>query len=322
MPARVLITDRPWPDAEIERGILEPVGCEVIEAPDGEESTLVGLARDVDAIATCWAEVTANVINAADRCRIIARTGIGLDNIDIPAATARGMLVTNVPDYCVGEVADHTLGLLLSCARNIAFFHLRTKRGKYDLRDAPPIARLSCQTLGLVGFGHIARNLYSKAKALGLGVIAYTPSGNDHGTGCEMVSFDELLARSDFVSLHAPLTEDTQHLIDAASLAMMKPDACLINTSRGGLVDHAALWDALQRNRLRGVALDVFEPEPPDLSLPLFQDERVIVTPHTAFVSVQSLRELRERTARQIADLLQGRQPEHVVNPEVLAGPE
>ncbi len=322
MPARVLITDRPWPDSDIERAILEPVGCEVVEAPDPEEETLVALARDADAIATCWAEVTANVINAAGSCRIIARTGIGLDNIDIPAATARGMLVTNVPDYCVEEVADHALGLLLACARNIAFFHLRTKQGEYDLRAAAPITRLSCQTLGLVGLGHIARNLHGKTQAMGLDVIAHTPSGNDHGTGCEMVSFDGLLSRSDFVSLHAPLNDGTRHLIDAAALAKMKPTASLINTSRGGLVDHAALWDALERNRLRGAALDVFEPEPPDLSQSLFQDERVVVTPHTAFVSVQSLRELRERTARQIVDVLQGRQPEHVVNPEVLAEQE
>jgi len=270
--SRVLITDRPWSQSDIERTILEPIGCEVIEAPDGDEATLIALAADVDAIATCWADVTANVINAAEQCRLIARLGIGLDNIDIPAATAKGIPVTNVPDYCVSEVADHALGLLLACARNIAFFHLRTKRGEYDLAAAPRMRRLSEQTLGLVGFGRIARDLRTKAMALGLDVIAHTKSSNDYGTGCEMVSFEELLTRSDFVSLHAPLTEETGHLMDVMAFSRMQPHACLINTSRGGLIDEQALWTALRLERLAMAALDVFEPEPPDLSRPLFQD--------------------------------------------------
>jgi D-3-phosphoglycerate dehydrogenase len=314
MPHRVLITDRPWGNSDLERAILGPAGCEVLEAPDGEERTLMSLAADVDAIATCWAAVTDKVIDAAHHCRIVARLGIGLDNIDIPAATARGMIVTNVPDYCVEEVADHALGLLLACARHIAFFHLRTKRGEYNLRAGADMHRLSAQTLGLIGMGRIARNLAPKARALGLTVIAHSRSGKSSGTGCVMVSLNELLSRSDFISLHVPLTNDTQHLIDEAALALMKPTACLINTSRGGLVDHAALGNALQHGRLGGAALDVFDPEPPALAQPLFQDERVIVTPHTAFVSAESVRELRERVARQILDVLEGRRPEHVVN--------
>ncbi len=317
MSHRVLITDRPWSDSDIERAILEPAGCEVVEAPDGEEATLVELAKDADAIATCWAEVTARVIDAATSCRHIARTGIGLDNIDIPTATAKGIPVTNVPDYCVSEVADHALGLLLACARNIGFFHLRTKQCEYDLKAAPRMTRLSEQTLGLVGFGRIAQDLRTKAMALGLKVIAHSKSGHDYETGGEMVSFEELLRRSDYVSLHAPLTDETEQLMDVIAFSRMKQDACLINTSRGGLVDEKALWTALRMERLAMAALDVFEPEPPDLSQPLFQDERVIVTPHAAFVSEQSLQELRERVAGQILDVLQGRRPENVVNPEV-----
>lgn len=319
---RVLITDRPWPDTQVERSILEPLGGEVIEAPSSDEATLCELAGDVLAIAACWAQVTADVIAAAPLCRHIARTGIGLDNIDVAAATAQGILVTNVPDYCVAEVADHALALLLSMARNVTFFHGRTKRGEYDLGAAPPVTRLAGQTLGLVGFGRIARNLRGKAVALGLHVLAQTPSARDYGAGCEMVPLEELLERSDYVSLHAPLTDATRHLIDTAALARMKPTACLINTSRGGLIDQDALWEALREGRLRGAALDVFEPEPPDLSHPLFQDERVIVTPHAAFVSEQSVRELRERTARQIADVVAGRRPEHIVNPAVWGKPE
>jgi D-3-phosphoglycerate dehydrogenase / 2-oxoglutarate reductase len=312
--ARVLITDAPWGDVEIERELLEPAGCEVLLAPADDEQTLADLARDVRAIATCWAPVTARIIDAATRCRHVARLGIGLDNIDIPAATARGMVVTNVPDYCVEEVAHHALALLLAHARQVAFFHRQTKQGIYDLQAAAPMRRLSRQTLGLIGFGRTARRLREMALGIGLSVIAHTPSGNDYGTGCEMVSLDEVLSRSDYLSIHAPLTDESHHLIDSAALSRLRPTAFLINTSRGGLIDHDALWEALQQNRLAGAGLDVFEPEPPDLSQPLFGDERVILSPHAAFVSEESLVELRQRVAQQILDVLAGRTPEHVVN--------
>jgi D-3-phosphoglycerate dehydrogenase / 2-oxoglutarate reductase len=311
---RVLITDAPWGDVEIERELLAPAGCEVILAPSGDEQTLTGLVDDVATIATCWAPVTAEVINAASQCRHVARLGIGLDNIDIPAASARGMVVTNVPDYCVEEVAHHALALLLAHARQVVFFHQQTKQGVYDLQAAEPMRRLTQQTFGLIGFGRIARRLREMALGVGLSVIAHTPSGNDYGTNCEMVSLEEVLRRSDYLSLHAPLTDESHHLIDAAALSRLRPTAFLINTSRGGLIDHDALWVALQQNRLAGAGLDVFEPEPPDLSQPLFRDERVILTPHAAFVSEESLVELRQRVAQQILDVLAGRTPEHVVN--------
>ncbi|MBS0267085.1 MAG: C-terminal binding protein [Planctomycetes bacterium] len=315
---RVLLTDRAWPDSSIEREILGVVGAELIEAPDTRESTLQALAREVDAIAANWAPVTESVIRQTTRCQIISRTGIGLDNIAVNVATQLEIPVTNVPDYCVGEVADHALALLLACARNITYFHARTKRGEYRLQNAPSMRRLAGQTLGLFGLGRIGQALAGMARGLGLVVIAHTASGNDHGVGCPMVTRDELLTRSDFISLHAPLTPDTRHVFGMAALEQMKNSAYLINTSRGGLIDHAALWHALQTNQIAGAALDVFEPEPPDLSHPLFQDERVIVTPHAAFVSIESLIELRTRVARQIADRLSGRRPENVVNPQVL----
>jgi D-3-phosphoglycerate dehydrogenase len=320
-PFRVLFTDLPWESLQIEREVLDGIGAEAIAAPDGEERTLISLAPDVDAIGTCWARVTGDVIRAAPRCRIVARMGIGLDNIDIPAATERGIPVTNVPDYCVEEVADHALALLLACARNVAWFHLRTKRGKYDLSAGPPMHRLSGRTLGLFGLGRIARCLVPKARALRLDVIAHAPSGDDHGTGCRMVDFETLLGESDFISLHAPLSDDTRQVFNAAAFAKMKPRAALINTSRGGLIDHQALWAALQEDRLAGAALDVFDPEPPDLSQPLFRDERVIVTPHCAFVSEESLAELRRRVAGQIVAALSGRTPENVVNRPVPSEP-
>jgi D-3-phosphoglycerate dehydrogenase len=316
---RVLITDRAWPDCSIERDVLASVGAQVVEAPECDEGTLIDLARDADAIGTNWAPVTASVIRAASRCRTVARFGIGLDNISVTTATELGIPVTNVPDYCVAEVSDHALALLLAAARNVAFFHARTKSGEYRLGAGPAMRRLSEATLGLIGFGHIARALFPKARALGMTVLAHTRQQDDFGTGCPMVSLDELLERSDFISLHAPLSKTTHHLISRPQLARMKPTALLINTSRGALIDTAALQEALAAGRIAGAALDVFDPEPPDLSDPLYRDERVILTPHAAFVSEESLRELRTRASRQIADALAGVRPANVVNPEVYA---
>jgi D-3-phosphoglycerate dehydrogenase len=315
----VLITDRAWPDTSIEQRVLAAVDAEVIEPSGTDEPALIAAVPDIDAIATNWAQVTEAVVRAATNCRIVARLGIGVDNIAIPTATERGIPVTNVPDYCAPEVADHTLGLLLALARRIAYFHLRTKRGEYDLQAAPPMRRLSTLTLGLFGLGRIGSAVAARAKALGMTILAHTASGSDRGTGCRMVSFDELLAASDYLSLHAPLTDATRRVIDAAALGRMKPSACLINTSRGGLVDEAALWQALQRDRLAGAALDVFDPEPPDLSEPLLADERVIVTPHAAFVSEESLAQMRTQAMEGIVAVLSGQRPQNVLNPQVYA---
>jgi D-3-phosphoglycerate dehydrogenase len=313
----VLITDRAWPDTSIEREILAVVGAEIVEPPATDEATLSRLAATADAIVTNWAKVTTAVVQSATKCRVICRSGIGLDNIDLATATARGIPVTNIPDYCVTEVADHALAMILACARQIAFFHLRTKQGEYNLQAAPPMPRLSGKVLGLVGLGRIGRALADRAKAFGMEIVAHTPSGNSHGVDCRMVSLEALLAESDFISLHAPLTSATKHLLAMPQFERMNRSAYLINTSRGGLIDHAALASALDRGLIAGAALDVFDPEPPDLSQPLFRDERVIVTPHAAFVSVESLIELRTRVARQVLDIFQGRRPESVVNPEV-----
>jgi D-3-phosphoglycerate dehydrogenase len=314
---RVLITDRAWPDCLIEQEVLAEVGAEVIEADAVDEARLVELAADVDAIAACWAQVTPAVVAASPRCRIVARFGIGLDNIPVDACTERGIPVTFVPDYCIPEVADHTIALMLASLRKIAFYHVQTKQGRYDLAEGPTARRLSGLQLGLVGLGRIARAVVPRARALGLQVVAHSPSGNDHDTGCPMLGLEELLRSSDVVSLHCPLSHENQHLINPVSLGWMPDHAVLINTSRGALIDHDAAWQALEQDRLGGLALDVFDPEPPDLSQPLFADPRVIATPHAGFLSQESVEELRRRTARQVADVLAGRLPEHVVNPEV-----
>lgn len=320
MPARwrVLLTDRAWPDFSIEQQILSAVDAEVVEAPATDEATLAGLAADVDAIGTNWAQVTPRVIENCPRCRIISRFGIGLDNIAVDVATQRGIPVTNVPDYCVIEVAEHTLALLLTAARNIGYFQLHTKAGEYNLQSAPPMRRLSGRVLGLIGLGRIGSAVAERARAFGLQVIAHTASGLSRDPGVQMVSLEELLRTSDYISLHAPSTPATHGLISLRQLQMMKPSAWIINTSRGALINPDDLWSALRQNLIAGAALDVFSPEPPDLRLPLYRDERVIVTPHAAFVSEESVNELRHRAAKQIAAALTGHLPENVVNPQVL----
>ena len=319
MSFRALYTDFPWADTQIERELLASVDCELIESPDNSEETLVRLAPGSDVILTCWAEVTAQVIDAAPTCRHIARTGIGLDNIDVALATSRQIVITNVPDYCIEEVAEHSLGLVFALARKIADSHLATKNGQYDLVAALPIDRLKGKTLGVIGLGKTGRLLAEKAIALGLRVLGNNRSW-DVPPGVRWASLDELLAQSDYVSLNAPLTEQTSQLINDQTLAQMKPTAMLINTARGGLVDHDALARALQSGQIAGAALDVQEVEPPDLSQPPYNDPRVIVTPHTAFCSPEAITELRRRVGQQVVDLLQGKTPENVVNPDVLAG--
>jgi D-3-phosphoglycerate dehydrogenase len=321
---RVLLTDFAWPDVDLERELLQSIDAELVVAPATDVRTLAQLSADADAILTCWAHVPATVIAAAPHCRIISRLGVGLDNIDVAAATHHGIVVTNVPDYCVHEVAEHTLAMLLSLARKVAYFHQETKSHRYDRNGGPPLRRIAGQTLGIIGLGRIGRAVARKALGIGLRVIACSrgpvePASDLTGALEACPTLPELLTQSDYVSLHLPLTPETRRLIDAAALACMKPTAYLVNTARGDLVDHVALAAALAENRLAGAALDVQEPEPPDLSQPPFNDPRVIVTPHAAFLSQESLLELRIRATQQVIDFLSGRTPSNVVNATAVA---
>lgn len=315
----VLVTDIAWPDLSIERGILDPIGAEITLAEQQDVPSLVALAPPMDAIMTNWCKVPAEVIAAAPKCRIVSRLGIGLDNIDVAFCTEHKIPVTNVPDYCVIEVAEHALALLLAMSRKVVYFDRQAQRGVYQLQSGPPLKRLEGQTLGIVGFGNIGRRLATKALGLGLRVVAMSRSRRDPMTGVEFVDLDRLLADSDYVSLHLPATPETKHLMNAERFARMKPSAYLINTARGAVIDEAALAAALEQGQLAGAALDVQAQEPPDLQQPPFNDPRVIVTPHAAFVSEESIVDLRRRVAEQVAARLTGKTPLHVVNPSTLA---
>jgi D-3-phosphoglycerate dehydrogenase / 2-oxoglutarate reductase len=317
---RVLITDYAWNDLDIERSVLAEHDIELVVAPAGDVATLAKLAADCDAIMTNWAKVPEAVIAACARCQIVARLGIGLDNIDVAYASSRGIVVTNCPDYCLVEVAEHALGLLLALSRKVAYYHHATKSGTYDLRAGAALRRIEGQTLGIIGYGNIGQKLAAKARPLGLQILATSRTKRGEQDGARFVELDELLSASDYVSLHVPATQETKNMLGAAQFARMKPSAYLINTARGAVIDHAALADALEAGKLAGAALDVQEVEPPDLSKRPYNDPRVIVTPHAAFVSVESLENLRRRVAQQVADRLRGRVPENVVNPAVLDG--
>ena len=321
MTRRILITDIAWPDLEIEKEVLAAVDGEVMLAGDGTPYEIIALAPQADAILTCWKDVPAEALDIAPNCQMVSRYGIGLDNIPIGRATELGMLVTNVPDFCLEEVSDHVMALLLATARQL-FPLARTPERSGWTRETPrPIPRVKGQTLGLIGFGNIARALVPKALGFGLRVIAYTPrlQPQDAPQGVEVTNdLSEMLAASDYVSIHCPLTEQTTHLIDDAALAQMKSDALLINTSRGGVIDEEALTRALRDGRIGGAALDVTDPEPPSADNPLLTLENVIVTPHAAFYSVAATAELARKAAENVVTVLRGEVPKTVVNAGVL----
>jgi D-3-phosphoglycerate dehydrogenase len=252
---------------------------------------------------------------------IVSRYGIGLDNIPVEHATRLGLVVTNVPDFCLDEVSDHVLALLLACARNIVPFVQAIRNGVWNLKQGQPMIRLRGQTLGLIGYGNIARTLAPKAAALGLKIIAYTPRlqpGPLEPVGVATNDLDSLLSQADYVSIHAPLTPETRHLIDARALKLMKPSAYLINTSRGAIIDEKALYQALAERRIAGAALDVLTTEPAEASNPLLTLDNVIITPHAAFYSETAVAELAEKAASHVAQVLRGEIPTNLVNPTVL----
>ena len=321
---RVLVTDYAWESLEPEREVLSKIRADLLVAPSGQEEKLVEMARDVVGILTCWAKVTPKVIKAAKRCQVIARYGIGVDNIAVEEATQAGIIVTNVSSYCVDEVSDHAMGLLLSCARKVSFYDRTIKQGQWNLQAGNKMFRLRGKTLGLIGFGKIGRAMVPKAKAFGLRVMVFDPYISEKDArkwGVVFTSLDELLRDADFISLHVPLTESTHKLLGEEAFRKMKNTAYVINTSRGAVVDTEALLRAVSENWIAGAGLDVLPQEPPDTNDPVLSHEKIVLTPHAAFSSVESILELQRTAASQVACVLQGKKPEYIVNPEVLDTP-
>ena len=325
MTWKVLITDHVWPSTDPERAVLEAGGASVVVAPDGEEATLIELARDTDAIMTCFAQVTENVVRAAEQCIVIGRFGVGVDNIAVNTATELGIAVTYVPDYCVDEVSDHVMALLHAWNRKIALFDRSVKeRGWGSQPLTMRMMRLRGKTIGIVGFGRIGQAVAFKARAFGLNILAadpVVPAETVEDMGGRLVDLPALLAESDFVSLHTPLTDATRNLIGREELAMMKPDAFLINAARGPLVDEVALYEALTGNTIAGAGLDVMVDNTPPQDHPLLSLDNIIITPHVAFFSQESTLELEQRAAAEVVSVIHGRMPDNLVNSAVLDHP-
>ncbi|HVW01656.1 MAG TPA: C-terminal binding protein [Planctomycetaceae bacterium] len=324
----VRLSARTYPIGDIEREVLAQADIELIGIEGQEPDEIVSAARDADALMVISSRVPGTVIDELRKCRVIARMGAGTDKIDIAAATRRGIVVTNVPDFCINEQAEHTLMLLLAFERKLPYMTDAMRRGFWTARSHPEVHRVAGQTLGLIGFGASAQAVAQRAAAFGLRVVACVRNPEKYATvakqrGVQLVSFDELLATSDYISLHVPLTPETRGMLDANRIRQMKPTAVLINTARGALVDESALTVALQERKIRGAALDVFEQidvfaEPGDPPAhPLLELDNVILTPHCAGSSVESGVESQQRGTRNLVDVLNGRRPKHVVNPEV-----
>ncbi|MDR2987460.1 MAG: C-terminal binding protein [Nocardiopsaceae bacterium] len=321
--ALVVVTDHPFDDLDLDRELLAAAGHELrFEGNVTSPEAIVALAAEADAVMNTYSPVPAEAIRGLRNCRVIARYGIGVDTIDIGEATARGIVVTNVPDYCIDEVSDHALALILSITRGVVPLDRGVRSGSWNREAAPRIRRHNGMTLGLVGFGRIARALAAKAAAVGFKVAAADPYVGDEAmvrTGVRPLGLEDLLGEADIVSVHAPLTPETRHLLGRERLALLRPGAILVNTSRGALVDSAALAEALADGRVAFAALDVLEREPPGPEDQLVSRDDVVMTPHVAFVSEESVVELRRKAVEQVVTVLLGKVPPYALNADAIA---
>ena len=307
--------------------VFGKIGAEYVTQHCPTEDDLIATIHDADAVICVFEPFTRKVIERLTKMRVISQIGIGLDPIDLDAATDHGIIVTHEPDYCLEEVSDHTMAMILSCARKLRLVDKAVREGKWgtpDIREKilPPTSKLRGQTLGLVGFGRIPRTMVCKALGFGLKVIIYDPyisSAVLAGHQVERVEeFDQLLEQSDFISVHCALTKENRHMFDVEQFKKMKRTAFFINTARGGLVDENALHTALTEGYIQGAAIDVMEKEPPDMDHPLFKLDNILITSHTAQFSDAAFANLMMRPADEIVRVLEGKWPTVVANPNVM----
>jgi D-3-phosphoglycerate dehydrogenase len=310
---KVVVTDQVFPSIAIEQEILAGIGA-VLEVADGTRDGVLRVAADADGLLNTYLPVDRAMLESVPNCRIVARYGIGVDNVDVGAAAERGITVTNVPDYSVEEVAAHALALMLALLRRLPAADALVRSGGWGLDGLRPIRRVSTLRFGLVGYGRIARRVAASITALGGRILVADPFVTSVGDGAELVSLDDLFARSDVVSIHAPATPDTLGMCDAVRISRMRPGAILVNTSRGPLVVLDDVVAALREGRLGGAALDVFVPEPPDVAS-LADVPNLLVTPHMAYYSEESIEESQRKAATQVVKVLTGAPPDYPIRP-------
>ena len=319
---KVVITDNRHPAIiHIEKAVLEEGGAEVFVCQCKTEDELIAQCRDAEGMINSRSKITRKVIEALEKCQIIVRHGIGVDTIDVEAATERGILVANVPDYCIEEVSTHALALILACARKVVAGYECVKGGKWDLNLVKPVYRMAGRKAGILGFGRIAKSLAKKVQALGCEALVFDPYVTDEEVrnwGGRKVDWDTFLKEADFISIHTPLTKETRKLLGEKEFRSMKPSAYVINTARGEIIDEKALVKALNEGWIAGAALDVLEKEPVEASNPLLSMNKVILTPHISFYSEESLQELLRKSAQEVVRVLKGQLPNSLVNPQAL----
>jgi D-3-phosphoglycerate dehydrogenase len=321
MNRKVVVTDYPFPNLEPERSILEPTGCIVQANQCTTEQQVIEVCKDADAILNQFVPITRAVLAELKRCKIIVRYGIGVDNVDVTAATEFGILVVNVPDYGIQEVADHTLSLLLSSIRKIPHINAQVQQVNWNNAGLPPMMGLRDKQAGLLGFGNIAKEVAKRLTAFNMKVSAYDPYVaevvfQEHGV--LKSEWQQLLKQSDVVCVHLPLNSHTKHFIRKETLQLMKPTAHLINTSRGGVIHTSDLAEALRSGVIAGAALDVLEEEPISKDNPLLGLSNCLLTSHVAWYSEDSIIRLQQYAAMEIRRYFNGELPLHIVNRELL----
>lgn len=318
---KVVVTDWEYADLRYEEDVLRHEQIELVPAQCRTEEEVIAVCKDADAIINQYAPLNRRVIESLEKCKVITRYGVGVNTVDLDAATEKGICVANVPDYCMDEVADHALALLLSWTRKVTLSNQYVKKGVWDFKVTQPIYRLRGRTIGLVGFGRIPQALAEKVKPLGLQVIAfdpYFPRELAGEKGVTLVTLDELCRQADIVSVHAPLTDSTRGMLGKKQFELMKRDAIVINTSRGPVIHEQALVEALSEGLITGAALDVVEEEPIHSNHPLLAMDNVILTPHVAWYSEEAAVEMRSKAAMGVVDvLIHGEYPKYLVNQQV-----
>jgi len=320
MSESILLTGTVLPDSDVERRLVEAAGAtlEIVDVSSTED--LIESAADPIGIMTIETEIDESVMEAFPNLEFISVHGIGVDMVDVEAATDRGIPVFNTPEYCVEEVATHTLSLILACERRICQYDTGVESGEWDYTLEAPITRLSTKTVGVVGLGAIGREVVRRIEGFGVDVVGYDPyvSAEDmRREGVEKVGFETLCERSDVVTVHTPLTESTSHLLDTSAFESMGSGVTLVNAARGGIVDHDALYDALRDGTVAYAGVDVLESEPPE-DRRLVELDNVVVTPHAAWYSEDALTELQRTAGENVAGFLDGEVPEYVVNRSVV----
>jgi len=315
---KVVITDSYHPKLSVDQEEFQELDADLVLEECKTEDEVIKAAWDADALMVQHAKISRKVIQRLEKCRIIARYGVGFDNVDTAAATEHGIMVANVPDYCIDEVSSHAIALLMACSRKVVQSNNAVKSGVWTYTVAEPIYRLTGQTLGIVGLGRIGSAAARKGVGLGFKVQAYDPYVFETDLDVSFVDFDVLLETSDFVSLHAPLTDETHYMFGENEFRKMKKSAFLINTARGPIVDEKELYKALKTGEIAGAGLDVMEQEPPDQDNPLLPLDNLIVSSHIAWYSDDSRLLLQLETTRAVVAVLKGGKPRSLVNPEVL----